>query len=115
MATVATLEALFGGRAATRVLLFMENYGEGYAREIARNFDMPSSEVQKQLAKFELTGVLVSRMVGNARVYSWNPRDPSLDGLRQFLRATLDEGVPAADIKKFYRMRKRPRRAGKPL
>lgn len=115
MATLATLESLFGGKAATRVLLFLENYSEGYAREIARTFEMPVSEIQKQLVKFEVAGVLVSRKLGNARMYTWNPRDPSLGGLRQFLRATLEEGVPDADIKKFYRQRRRPRRPVKPL
>ena len=41
MATEATLETLFGGRAATRVLLFIENYSDGYASQIARTFDIP--------------------------------------------------------------------------
>ena len=115
MANQNTLESLFGGKAATRVLLFIENYGEGYARGIARTFDMPVSEIQKQLAKFEIAGILVSRMVGNARMYAWNPRDPSLDGLRLLLRSTLHSGIPEADLEKFFRQRRRPRRAGKPL
>jgi hypothetical protein len=115
MANQATLESLFGGKAATRVLLFIENYGEGYARGIARTFEMPVSEIQKQLAKLEIAGVLVSRKVGNARMYTWNPRDPSLDGLRMFLRSTLDRGIPETDLKQYFRQRQRPRRAGKPL
>jgi len=115
MANEATLECLFGGKAATRVLLFIENYGEGYARGIARVFNMPVSEIQKQLAKFEVAGVLVSRKIGNTRMYTWNPRDPSLDGLRVLLRATLDSGITEADLKKYFRERQRPRRAGKPL
>jgi len=115
MATQSTLEALFAGKAATRVLLFIENYGEGYGSQIARTFDMPVSEVRKQLTKFENAGVLVSRPVGTSRVYSWNPRDPALEGLRQLLRETLDKGIPEATLKKFYRQRQRPRRKGKPL
>ena len=115
MATQATLEALFGGKAAARVLLFLENYGEGYARGIARTFDMPINEVQKQLWKFEQSGILVSRKIGTSRVYTWNPRDKALDGLRQLLRETLDWGIPESDIKRFYRERTRPRRGGKPI
>lgn len=115
MATQATLEALFGGQAAAKVLLFIENYGEGYANWIATTFEMPVSEVQKQLKKFEESGVLVSRKVGTSRMHTWNPRDPALEGLRQMLRNTLDYGIPDDRLKKYFRQRRRPRRKGKPL
>ncbi|MDX1480546.1 MAG: winged helix-turn-helix domain-containing protein [Woeseiaceae bacterium] len=115
MATQATLEVLFGGKAAAKVLLFIENYGDGYASRIARTFDMPVSEVQKQLRKFEQAGILVSRMVGNSRIYTWNPRDPALEGLRELLRQTLEAGIPETTLRMYYRQRQRPRRRGKPL
>lgn len=115
MATQATLEALFGGKAAAKVLLFIENYGDGYASRIAKTFDMPLSEVQKQLRKFEQAGILVSRMVGNSRIFTWNPRDPALDGLRALLRQTLDSGIPKETLQKYFRQRQRPRRRGKAL
>ncbi len=115
MATEATLETLFGGRAATRVLLFIENYSEGYASQIARTFEMPLSEVQKQLAKFEEVGILVSRMVGTSRMYTWNPRDLALNGLRQLLQNTLNYGIPKKRLNQYFRQRRRPRRKGKPL
>jgi len=115
MATQTTLEALFGGQAAAKVLLFIENYGEGYASSIAKTFEMPVSEVQKQLKKFEEAGILVSRRVGTSRVFTWNPRDPALDGLRQMLKSTLEYGIPSDRLKKYYRQRRRPRRKGKPL
>jgi hypothetical protein len=76
---------------------------------------MPVSEVQKQLKKFEEASVLVSRMVGTSRMYTWNPRDPALDGLRQMLRNTLDYGIPDDRLKEYFRQRRRPRRKGKPL
>lgn len=115
MATQTTLEVLFGGKAAGRVLLFIENYGDGYASRIAKTFDMPLSEVQKQLRKFEDAGILVSRMVGNSRIYTWNPRDPALQGLRDLLRETLENGIPEATLQNYYRQRQRPRRQGKAL
>lgn len=115
MATEATLETLFGGKAATRVLLFIENYSEGYASQIAKTFKMPLSEVQKQLAKYEQAGILVSRMVGTSRMYTWNPRDPGLDGLRELLRNTLDYGISRKKLSRYFRQRRRPRRKGKPL
>lgn len=115
MATENTLRVLFGGKAAARVLLFVENYGEGYASQIARTFDMPLSEVQKQLAKFEEAAILVSRQVGASRIYTWNPRDPALSGLRTLLRETLESGVPEANLDRYFRLRQRPRRKGKRL
>ena len=115
MATQATLEVLFGGKAAAKVLLFIENYGDGYASRIAKIFDMPLSEVQKQLRKFEQVGILVSRMVGTSRIYTWNPRDPALEGLKELLRRTLEEGIPERTLQKYYRQRQRPRRQGKAL
>lgn len=113
MATENTLQALFGGKAPARVLLFIENYSEGYAREISRTFNMPLSGIQKQLNKFEDAAILVSRMVGTSRMYSWNPRDPALSGLRMLLRETLDSGIPEETLERYYRVRQRPRRKGK--
>jgi len=115
MATQTTLEVLFGGKAAAKVLLFIENYGDGYASRIAKIFNMPLSEVQKQLRKFEQVGILVSRMVGTSRIYTWNPRDPALEGLKELLRQTLDEGIPEKTLEKYFRQRQRPRRQGKAL
>lgn len=115
MATEATLQTLFGGKAPARVMLYIENYSEGYASLIARTFGMPVSEIQKQLDKFEQAGVLVSRMVGRSRVYTWNPRDRALTGLHTLLRDTLDHGIPDETLQRYYRERQRPRRKGKRL
>lgn len=114
MATETTIKTLLGGKAAAKVLLFIENYGEGYARQIAGTFEIPVSEVQKQLTKFEEAGILVSRRVGVTRMYTWNPRDPALQGLRSLLRDTLEKGTPETTLKRYYRQRQRPRRKGKP-
>ena len=113
MATQTTLAALFGGKAASKVLLYIENYGQGYANKIAKTFDMPLSEVQKQLTKFEESSILVSQKLGNVRIYTFNPRDPALLQLKGLLRETLDRGIPDAELKKYYRERQRPRRQGK--
>ena len=102
---------LFGSRAAYRVLSYLDNYGSGYAAEIARTFDMSLSQVQKQLVKFEEVGLLVSRMEGSARVFYF-ARSPITDALRTFLRTML-ELLPEETLRSHYRERRRPRRAGK--
>ena len=107
------LRAVLGSLAAERTLLYLQNYGDGYALEIARTFGLSSSQVLKQLSKFEDAGFLVSRPVGRARVYYWNERNPLVGDLRRLLQSTL-EVLPGEEIQRFYRHRRRPRRKGKP-
>jgi DNA-binding transcriptional ArsR family regulator len=107
----APLIGLFGSKAAYQVLMYLENYGQGYAAEIARTFRMSLSQVQNQLRKFEELGILVSRREGSARFYYFN-RNPVADGLREFLRSLLDS-LPDATLQRYYRERQRPRRYGK--
>ena len=107
----APLLGLFGSRAAYRVLTFLENYGKGYATEIATTFGMSLSQVQNQLRKFEELGLLVSLREGSARVYYFSP-SPVTDELRRFLRAVLVL-LPESTLDEYYRSRRRPRRPGK--
>jgi DNA-binding transcriptional ArsR family regulator len=108
------LEAVFGSSAAERVLLYMQNYEQGYGREIAATFGVAQSQVRKQLEKFESGGILVSRLVGRTRLYEWNPRNPLVPSLRALLSAVIDS-LPSADRQRYLRRRTRPRRAGKAL
>jgi DNA-binding IclR family transcriptional regulator len=107
----APLLGLFGSRAAYRVLMFLENYGQGYAAEIARTSQLSLNQVQNQLRKLEELGLLVSRMEGSARVYYF-ARSPVADDLRTFLRSML-ERLPESTLEQYYRQRRRPRRSGK--
>ena len=108
------LESLFGSKTAERVFLYLANYGQGYAREIALTFETTLSMVQKQLAKGETAGIFVSRLVGKTRVYELNPRYYFYKELVALLKKAL-EAMPEEDTKKYFRKRQRPRRAGKPL
>ena len=107
------LEAAFGSLTAERVLLFLHRYDQAYGRQIAVAFTVPVSEIQKQLRKFESGGLLVSRMVGRTRVYSWNPRSAFVTSLRQLLQVIL-ENLPPEQRNPYADGRRRPRRAGKP-
>ena len=108
------LEALFGNKTAARVLLYLQNYDDGYAREIAATFKLPPTAVQNQLRKFEQANILASRLVGRTRVYTWNPRYPYLKQLRTLLAEAL-KYTSEKDLKAYFRNRKRPRRSGKPV
>lgn len=107
------LDAIFGSRSAERVLLYMQNYGEAYAQGIATTFKMSSSQSWKQLQKFEQAGLLVSRLIGKSRVYTWNKGNPVVKALREFLQTIL-QGLPENEQQAYYRQRKRPRLTGKP-
>lgn len=108
------LETVVGNRTAALVLLFIANYGEGHAQRIARTYETGLNMTQRQLKRLESGGVLVSRMVGNSRQFSFNKRNPIVRDLRALLKAELDR-MPEADLQRWYRQRQRPRRTGKPL
>lgn len=112
--TTPSLTSLAGSRSGAVTLLYLQNYGRGYATEIARTFGASVSMIRKQLDKFEAGGLIVNQTFGRSRVYTWNPRFPALAELRAFLEKELSL-VDPADSAKYFRKRTRPRRRGKPL
>jgi hypothetical protein len=109
------LEGIFGNATAEKVLLYLEQFEEGYALGIAKAFDdLPVSMVQRQLQRLEAAGVLVSRLQGRTRVFTWNPRFAFETELRALLRKAIGR-LPAAERERYFTARRRPRRSGKPL
>lgn len=108
------LEALFGNRTAACVLLFLQCYGEGHAQRIANTFGFGLNMTQRQLKRLEQEGVLVSRRLGNLRLFSFNERNPTVRNLRPFLEGEL-VSLPEAAQQQFFRQRQRPRQSSKPL
>lgn len=107
------LEAIFGNRTAAWTLLFLQSYGEAYAKRVADTFGIRVNLVQTQLRRLEDSGVLVSREVGRTRVFTWSPRSRTAKNLSNFLEAELKR-LPKDVTQKYFRQRQRPRRAGKP-
>lgn len=104
--------AIFGNETAGRVLLYLQNYGEGHARAIASTYGLSHSMVQKQLLRLEGEGVLVSQLKGRTRVFTWNPRY----ALRSELAALLEKALtllPKQDRERWFMQRTRPRRTAK--
>lgn len=106
--------ALYGNAVAEKVLLYIANYGEGYINKIAKTYEISPSQVQKQLIRLEAGGILVSRLTGNLRVFTFNPRLAIKKELLLLLEKELSL-LPDQIIKKYYRQRTRPRRTGKEL
>ena len=108
------LSGLFGNETAAKVLLYLENYDSGYPRAISQAFEISISQVQRQLEKFELEGVLSSQLIGRTRLYTFNPRCLYINDLRSLLKKALS-ALPSKEQEKYFRQRQRPRRAGKVL
>lgn len=107
-------QTLFGNNVAEKCLLYIANYGEGYINGIAKTFEIAPSQVQKQLVRLEEGDILVSRMLGNSRIFSFNPRL----GFKKELEALLERQLSLLskeETQKYYRNRTRPRKTGKEL
>lgn len=108
------LESLFGNATAEKVLLYVEQFGEGYAQAIADTFeDVTYSMAYRQLERFERAGLLASRLKGRTRLFEWNPRYAFLPEVRALLRKALGF-VPEDERRRYFVQRRRPRRTGKP-
>jgi hypothetical protein len=75
---------------------------------------MDISTVQNQLDKLELGSILVSLTKGRTRIYTFNPRYPFLEELKQLLEKALSF-YPEEEREKLVMNRRRPRRRGKVL
>lgn len=108
------LETLLGSINAERTLIFLLCRDEGYAREIARFYNTYLSPIQNQLNKLEENGVLISKLSGRTRNYSFNPRYPFLQELRNLLDKAFSFYPEELKSTLLYN-RRRPRRRNKPL
>ena len=108
------LEAMFGNRTAAKLMLYLFHYGEAYATGMARDLGSALSPVQRQLDKFEVAGLLISKMVGNTRVYSFNPRQPATKKLKELIQVFY-EAMSLQERERLFSTRRRPRRRGKPV
>lgn len=109
-----TLEALFGNRTAAKLMLYLFHYGEAYGTGAARDLGIALSPVQRQLDKFEASGVLVSKLLGNTRVYTFNPKQPATRRLKDLIQVFY-EAIPLEERERLFATRRRPRRRGKPV
>lgn len=108
------IENLLGNQTLEKILLSIARYGNGYACDIAKTFDLSLYAVQTQLKRMEITGILVSKLYGKVRIYEFNPRYPLLNELKALLNKTF-EYLPKSEIEKYYMKRTRPRLQNKPL
>lgn len=107
------LEGLLGNPVIEKIFFTLNVYGECYPLGLAKTFEQPVNRFQQQLKRLEEGGIVVSRLIGKVRLYTFNPRYPFLSELKALIDKAY-EFLPEAEINRYYRKRVRPRRAGKP-
>lgn len=108
------LEGLLGNPMIEKIFFTLLQYGEGYPLGMAKVFGEPVNRFQQQLKRLEDNGIIVSRLIGNVRLYTFNPRYPFLYELKALISKAY-EFIPDEEKNKYYKKRTRPRRAGKPI
>ncbi|MBS63518.1 winged helix-turn-helix domain-containing protein [Salinisphaera sp.] len=108
------IESILGSVAAEKTLLWLDRFETGYASEIARYSGLSTSQVNKQLAKFEDSGLIKARPAGRTRLYVWNPSNALVSPLRDLLSRTY-ELLPERERSVYEIPRRRPRSRAKPL
>ena len=103
----------FGGAARTRALLALQLLGSSYPRELSRVLGTPVAPVQRALRGLERDGLVAARTVGRTRLVTLNPAYFARRELAAYLErlADADQALQRA----VTSLRRRPRRAGKPL
>jgi DNA-binding transcriptional ArsR family regulator len=108
------LAEIFGSRAAEAVLLHLFHHGETYGRAISSDFGISLDSVQRQLEKFERSGVLVAVRQGRTIVYSFNPRAKAAARLRDLV-AVFYDSLSLEAKEQLFAVRRRHRSKDKPI
>jgi hypothetical protein len=80
---------------------------------MARLLEMPLNGIQQALRGLEADGLVAARAAGRTRLYRLNPRYFARGELEDYLKR-LAEAEPDL-VERTAKLRRRPRRAGKPL
>ena len=104
---------MFGSARRTEVLLGIALLEETYARELARVLEAPLLSVQRIVDALDREGVVATRLIGQKRRVTLNPKYFARKELEQLLRRLALSDPRLLDV--IGSMRRRPRRKGKPL
>lgn len=108
------LKGILRAESQENILVYLLLREVGYGKAIAEFYQVPANPIQKQLARLEEDGVIVSQLVGKVRNYQLNPRYPFLEPLKALLKAAI-ASYPQELITELMIQRTRPRQAGKKL
>jgi DNA-binding transcriptional ArsR family regulator len=106
----ARMDALFGSKTRTDVLVALGRVGSAYVAQLARLLGKRYIEVQRALISLERAGVVQTRRVGNVRIAELNRRFPEYEQLSGMLLTMSERPVYAS---RWKGERRRPRAMGK--
>ncbi len=94
------LETLLGSRLRAKVLgrLFTHPDERYYVRQLAGLLKEDSTNVGRELARLEKTGILVSTTEGKQKYYRANPDSPVFDGLKSLITKAASVQSPRFNI-----------------
>lgn len=108
------LDKILGSEIAMKIMFHVYHYQEMYPTAVAKDYDLTLSAVQKQFARFEEAGILVSKLVGRTRVYLFNKKSPVAKKFIEMVKVYYDN-LTLKDKERMFATRRRPRRPGKPV
>lgn len=108
------LRGILRAESQESILIYLLLRGSGYSKSIAEFYGVATNPIQKQLARLEADGVVVSQLIGKVRNYEFNPRYPFLEPLNALLKAAV-AAYPSELQTALLIQRTRPRQAGKAL
>jgi len=108
------LDTLLGNKSAQLIMLRLFRDREVYAGGLASDYNIGIKSIQNQLEKFENANLLVSRKIGNLRLFSFNPQSSFIDPLKSLIEIEYC-ALSDSDKDFVYPRRKRPRRKKKPI
>src|SRR3989338_8938043 len=108
------LNSIFGNKTAQLLMLRLFRDSEVYAGALAKDYNVGIKAFQNQLEKFEDANLLVSRKIGNLRLFSFNPQSSFVEPLKKVIEVEYN-ALSDEDKQFVYPRRKRPRRKNKPI
>ena len=103
----------FGGQSRTLALLALCLLEESFPRELARLLEVSLNGVQQALRGLERDGLVAARAAGRTRLYRLNPRYFAREELGKYLERLTSAETDL--VERTTKLRRRPRRGGKPL
>ena len=95
------------------MLLALALLEESFPRELSRVLGVPLYGVQRAIRGLERDGLIAGRTAGRTRLYRLDPRYFARKELQAYLRRLAEPENEL--VERAGRLRKRPRRSGKPL
>jgi DNA-binding transcriptional ArsR family regulator len=100
------LDKILGSDIAMKIMLHLVHYEEIYPSAVANDYELTLSAVQKQFARFEEAGILVSKLMGRTRVYMFNKKSKAAIKFYELVKVYYD-GLSVKDKEKVFSERRR--------